>query len=130
MIIITVLKFQMLAIGRVVKYLYRREDPIYGTIDVSVCVSTEGKSTELTLTIVSGSGPTLLGCNWLNSINLDWPMINNITTDKYTHLPKKYSKVFDLSNTKIVKIIEAKVHVPSDAKPCYYKPRDVSYAIT
>ena len=28
---------------------------------------------------------------WLNSINLDWPMINNIATEKYTHLLKKYS---------------------------------------
>ena len=102
--------------------------PIYGTVDV--CVSAKGKSTELPLTIVSGSGPTLLGRNWLNSINLDWPMINNIATEKYTHLLKKYSQVFDLTNTKPVKGIEAKIHVPSDAKPCYYKPRDIPYAIT
>ena len=68
--------------------------PIYGTVDV--CVSAKGKSTELPLSIVSGSGPTLLGRNWLNSINLDWPMINNIATEKYTHLLKKYSQVFDL----------------------------------
>ena len=102
--------------------------PIYDTVDV--CVSAKGKSTELPLTIVSGSGPTLLGRNWLNSINLDWPMINNIATEKYTHLLKKYSQVFDLTNTKPVKGIEANIHVPSDAKPSYYKPRDVPYAIT
>ena len=52
--------------------------PIYGTVDI--CVSSKGNSTELPLTIVSGSGLTLLGRNWLNSINLDWPMINNIAT--------------------------------------------------
>ena len=57
--------------------------PIYGSIDV--CISAKGKSTDLPLTIVSGSGPTLLGRNWLNSINLYWPMINNIATEKYTH---------------------------------------------
>ena len=102
--------------------------PIYGTVDV--CVSVKGKSTELPLTIVSGSGPALLGRNWLNSINLDWPMINNIANEKYTHLLKKYSQVFDLTNTKPVKGIEAKIHVPSDAKPCYYEPRDIPDAIT
>ena len=58
--------------------------PIYGTVDV--CVSAKGKSTEPPLTLISGSGPTLLGRNWLNSINLDLPMINNIATEKYTHL--------------------------------------------
>ena len=57
-------------------------------------------------------------------------MINNIATEKYTHLLKKYSQVFDLTNTKPVKGIEAKIHVPSDAKPRYYKPRDIPYAIT
>ena len=50
--------------------------PIYDTVDV--CVSAKRKSTELPLTIVSGSGTTLLGRNWLSSINLDWPLINNI----------------------------------------------------
>ena len=70
---------------------YTREKiPINGTVDV--CVSAKGKSTELPFTIVSGSGPTLLGHNWLNSINQDWPMINNIATEKYTHLLKKYSR--------------------------------------
>ena len=57
-------------------------------------------------------------------------MINNIVTEKYTHLVKKYSQVFDLTNTKPVKAIEAKIHIPSDANPCYYKPRDIPYAIT
>ena len=47
--------------------------PMYGTFDV--CVSAKGKSTELPLNIAYGSGPTLLGRKWLNSINLDWPMI-------------------------------------------------------
>ena len=102
--------------------------PIYGTVDVSV--SAKDKSTELPLTIVSGSGPTLLGCNWLISINMYWPMINNIATEKYTHLLKRYSQLFDLTSANPVKGIEAKIHVPSDAKPCYYKPRDVPYAIT
>ena len=46
--------------------------------------SAKGKSIELPLTIVSGSGPTLLGRNWLNSINMDWPMINNIATEVHT----------------------------------------------
>ena len=57
-------------------------------------------------------------------------MINNIITKKYIHLLKTYSEVVDLTNTISVKYIEAKIHVPSDAKQCYYKPRDIPYAIT
>ena len=79
--------------------------PIYGTGDVSV--SAKEKSTKLPLTIGYDSGPTLLDCNWINSINLDWPMINNIVTEKYTHLLKKYSQVFNLTNTKPVNGIDA-----------------------
>ena len=89
--------------------------PINGTVDV--CVSAKGKSTEFPLTIVSGSGRTLLGRNWLNSINLDWPMINNIATETYAHLLKKYSQAFGLTNTKQVIGIKAKLHIHSDAKP-------------
>ena len=128
MIIITVVKFQRLINQKRCYSTYTGEKiPIYGTVDV--WVSARGKSTELPLTILSGSGPTLLGRNWLNSINLDRPMINNIETEKYTHLLKIYSQVFDLTNTKPVKGIEAKIHVPSNAKPCYYKPRDIPYAV-
>ena len=29
-----------------------------------------------------------------------------------------------------MKGIETKIHIPSDTKPCYYKPRDIPYAIT
>ena len=57
-------------------------------------------------------------------------MINNIAIEKYTHLLQEYSQVFDLTNTKPVKGIEAKIYVHSDAKPCHYKPRDIPYAIT
>ena len=61
------------------------------------------KGNQLPLTIVSGSGPTLLDRNWLNSINMDWSMIHIIATTKYTHLLKTYSQVFSLTNTKPVK---------------------------
>ena len=56
-------------------------------------------------------------------------MINNIATEKYSHLMKKYSQVFNLTNTKQVKGIAAKMHVPSDTTACYYKPCAIPYTI-
>ena len=83
---------------------------IYGT--VHVCVSAKGKSTELPLTMVSGSCPTLLGRNWINSIHLDWLMITTLQL-RSTHICLR-STVKCLTP---VKSIEAKIHIPSDAKP-------------
>lgn len=100
---------------------------IFGIANVEV--SAKGKSTQLPLTIVSGNGPTLLGRNWLDKIKINWSKINNVSTQHYEHLLRKYSQVFDLTNSKPVKGIEAKIHVPADAKPSYYKPRDIPYAI-
>ena len=43
---------------------------VLGSLEVNV--SYEDKMFTLPLLVVQGSGPSLLGCNWLQQIKLDW----------------------------------------------------------
>ena len=45
---------------------------------VSVSVVYGDQKAELPLEVASGSGPSLLGRNWLSKIRLDWASINNV----------------------------------------------------
>ncbi len=48
----------------------------------------EGQEAELTLTIVDGGGPTLLGRDWLSRLRLNWAGLNHIAERiavSYTH---------------------------------------------
>ena len=47
-----------------------------GALDMKV--SYENQKAELTLTIVDGAGPTLLGRDWLRHLRLNWSTLNHI----------------------------------------------------
>ncbi len=49
---------------------------VKGSLDVQACY--EGQEAELTLTIVDGGGPTLLGRDWLRHLRLNWAALNHI----------------------------------------------------
>ena len=51
---------------------------VLGAIDVQVKYKEQTKS--LTLLVMSGKGPTLLGRDWLHQINLDWHAIFTLTS--------------------------------------------------
>ncbi|XP_059808999.1 uncharacterized protein LOC132382615 [Hypanus sabinus] len=77
------------------------------------------------LVIAKGSGPSLLGRDWLRKIRLNWHEI------KYAHTMKdslqRYSDVFrDELGT--LKGVTVKLHVNPEAAPRFFKPRLVPYA--
>ena len=81
------------------------------------------------LVVVAGTGPTLLGCNWLSTIRLDWKSIGAIAHQSpVTPLINKYSEVFDGTLGKLVGH-EAKIHVDPWAQPRYCPARTVPYAL-
>ena len=49
-----------------------------GSCSVNVCY--EGVEYSLTLLVVGGKGPSLLGRNWLEKIKRNWPIINPVQT--------------------------------------------------
>ena len=79
--------------------------------------------------MVAGSGPSLLGRNWLSSIRLDWKSIGVIAGHSpLTTLLEKYSEVFKKGLRKLIGH-EAKLYVDQDASPRFCRARPVPYAL-
>ena len=54
-----------------------------------------GKTTyQISLVIVEGSGPSLLGRDWLSLIKLDWKQINQMHTHLLQSVLEQYSGAF------------------------------------
>lgn len=68
--------------------------------------------------------------NWLEKIQLNWPSINSIhhKHSSVEDLLKKHSQLFR-SELGTLKGMEAKIFVPPDSQPQFYKPRPLPYAL-
>ena len=86
---------------------------------------------ELGLVVVGGKGPSLLGRDWLDRLRLDWREVRmlNTTPDSLEAVLVKHSDLFrDELGT--IRGITAKLHVSPGAKPRFYRPRSIPYALT
>ena len=85
----------------------------------------------LVLLVVEGDGPSLLGRNWLRHIRLDWKNIHTITKDKPTlpeDLMAKHVNSFK-EGLGLVSPFQATLHIRADARPQFFKPRPVPFAV-
>ena len=82
--------------------------------------------------MVEGSGPSLLGRDWLSKIRLDWANIRAISgheaNSELDHLLQAYSEVFQ-PGPGLMKHIKASLTLKSDAKPRFCRPRSVPFSI-
>ena len=85
---------------------------------------------ELGLVVVSGTGPSLLGRDWLHRLRLDWREIRmlNATSDTLEAELVKHSNLFR-DELGIIRGITAKFYVLPSAKPRFYRPRSIPYAV-
>ena len=98
----------------------------YGEALVTVCHNMQRK--RLPLVIVDGSGPPLLGRNWLQQLKLDWTQLKSLFIGQLrSDLTKKYTDVFAPGLG--IMTIEAKLHVDAGATPKFFKSRPVPYAL-
>ena len=76
---------------------------------------------------MAGAGPLLFGLNWLEQIKLDWGTIQTVRTDLDQPL-QSHEQVFrkELGTPKGV---QAHLEVDTEARPKFYKPRSVPYAV-
>ena len=103
--------------------------PVLGMMDVNVQYGEQIKT--LSLTIVSGTGPSLLGRDWLQHINLDWGEIRTLacwTEGSLEYLLEKYSGLFS-GGLGTIKTFLAKLHVDPSGTPKFFKPRTAPYAL-
>jgi len=104
----------------------------------TVSVMYNNQSANLPITVVRGTGPSLMGRDWLEHLNLDWKSIfrvdgstNNTNRERDSELEAilcKYPEVFK-EGLGTLKGTKAKIHITQDAVPKYYKARPVPYAL-
>ena len=105
---------------------------VIGTLNV--IVKYEKQEVELQTLVVEGSGPNVLGRDWLRVLTLSWKELFKMQIDKDNQesslekLVDRYSEVFreGIGTFKG----QAKIHVESEAQPKFLKVRPVPYAMT
>ena len=105
---------------------------VQGMIEVEV--KYEDQVTQLPLLVVEGSGPSLLGRDWLLKINLDWKSLNLYHIENVMMPPKlnnllaKHMQIFE-NELGLIKSIKAKIHLDTSCQPRFCKPRSIPYAL-
>ncbi len=100
--------------------------PVLGAIPVRATY--DHQSERLTLLVVEGDGPTLLGRDWLSIIQLDWPRIHYASHSDLQVILNKYEEVFE-EVLGTFKGRKARIEVDPGATPRYHKARTLPYAL-
>ena len=101
--------------------------PVVGSCVVVVEYNGQTAS-QMLLVIVEGSGPTLMGRNWLEKIRLDWRQIHHVYTPSLNVVLDSYPAVF-LGGLGTLQGFKAKIYVDPNAKPSFHRARSVPYAL-
>ena len=99
--------------------------------EVPVRVTYQQQPTQdLQLVIVEGSGPSLLGRNWLHHIKLDWTGIKAVLPSQQSleGLLEKYKEIFT-DELGTIKPYKAKLIVAPSPVPKFHRPRSVPFAL-
>ena len=101
--------------------------PVLGTIDV--IVKYREKEVELSVLVVDGTGPNLLGRDWLSklSINLG-EVFSLVTPSPLAEVLAKYPNVFT-EQLGCLKDVKVQLSVDSEASPKFFKPRPVPFIL-
>lgn len=99
---------------------------VLGTLLVQV--NHKGQNATLSLIVVKEDGPSLLGRDWLNKLQLDWQEVHQLHQDALKELLEKYKGVFE-DSLGTLKGYEAKILVDSNVPPRFCKARSVPYSM-
>ena len=83
---------------------------------------------ELPLLVVRGSGPTLMGRDWMSRIRLNWSEIHHLHTPSLHALLSRFPSVFG-PGLGTLKGYQAKIHVDPKAIPRFNPARTVPNAL-
>ena len=96
---------------------------------LQVNVSHNAQEARLELLVVAGSGPSLMGRDWLHAINLDWSRIHQLRTSaRLQEVLDRHSAVFTDTLGKVQGYCAA-IHADQQATPVFCKPRTIPYAL-
>ena len=81
------------------------------------------------LVVVKGAGASLIGRNWLEHIRINWAAIHSLQLNRgIEHLVQKHASLFR-DEVGLLKGTTAKFFVPPEARPKFFKPRQLSYTL-
>ena len=107
-------------------------DPISVVGEAKVAVSYNQQLSTLVLYVVKGTGPSLLGHDWLRHIKLDWKTVGQVASvNRVTMLDsllKRYHEVFQ-GGLGTLKGVHARLQVKPNAVPKFFKARTVPFAL-
>ena len=107
-------------------------DPISVVGEAKVAVSYNQQLSTLVLYVVKGTGPSLLGRDWLRHIKLDWKTVGQVASvNRVTMLDsllKRYHEVFQ-GGLGTLKGVHARLQVKPNAVPKFFKARTVPFAL-
>ena len=105
--------------------------PVLGQLNVHVRYGEQHAA--LVLIVVAGEGPSLLGRNWLKYLKLqvDGSTVHAVAAQKTTDLTDLIHQHKMLFSGELGKIepFRATLHIRADARPKFFKPRPVPFAI-
>ena len=104
------------------------KQPLTVVGSLSVVVEYESQKFTLPLVVVKGSGPMLMGRNWLNSIKLNWARIHYTQAPRLQEVLGKYSEVFE-KGLGTFNGEDVSIAVDPDASPQFHKARPLPYAM-
>ena len=103
---------------------------VLGEMDVDVKYGDQENT--LTLLVIKGPGPSLIGRNWMSHIQFNWSVIKHTRNSDYQNelevLLEKYKPVFsDTLGT--MKNFSAHLELTENVKPKFFRPRPVPFAL-
>lgn len=83
----------------------------------------------MSLLVVSGKGPSLIGRDWLAKLRLDWQQLHHVSVSdtRLEQILSKHSECFK-DELGTLRGFKAMLHVKEGAKPRFYKARTVPYS--
>jgi hypothetical protein len=103
------------------------EIPVVGTLTVKVRLHQQEVS--LPVIVVEGSGPNLLGRDWLGHLRLDWQsMFTTHLPDSLPDVVRKHEAVF-CPGLGTIKNLKATLHQKADVSPRFMKHRAIPHAM-
>ena len=102
--------------------------PVIGAAYVKVEYRDRTKS--LPVVVVEGVGPSVVGRGWIKALGVDWQKVHTVIAQEMSvqDIVMKHETVFKEELGKL-QGFKAKIHVDKDAKPRFYKPRSVPFAM-
>ena len=103
-----------------------------GQAEVKVTyIITTSVSNQLTLVVVNGKGPSLLGRNWLKHLQMDWSVFSVSEPTSHSQLVQlleEHAEVFS-PTPGCLQGVAVKLHTRQDAIPKFCRARQPPYAL-